>query len=59
MATVYEMTDRDYFSIASLFYRADCPLEWLEFEIEELGDDGELHHYRHPVNGDDIVTFLC
>jgi hypothetical protein len=44
-------------SITSLLYSG--PLDWLEFEIEELEGGGEVHHYRHPVDGDDVVSFLC
>jgi hypothetical protein len=55
----YLLTEQGEASIESFLYTVDCPLEWLDFEVEDLDGGGQLHHYRHPLNGDDIITFFC
>src|SRR5713226_2087797 len=54
---VYQITPtgRDY--LKSFLYAAAAPLDWLELETEECEDGSELFHYRHPMTGDELISF--
>jgi hypothetical protein len=54
---VYELTERGRASLQSHLWSGDVPLEWLELETEELDDGTQIFHYRHPMTGDEIVSF--
>jgi hypothetical protein len=51
----YEMTDKGRNWLESYFYGA--PLDWLELETEECEDGSVLFRYRHPMTGDDLISF--
>jgi hypothetical protein len=54
---VYEITDRGRAALSSFLGRVDVPLEWLELDTEQLEDGTEVHHYRHPMTSDELVSF--
>jgi len=53
----YELTERGRASLESFLGAAEVPLEWLELETEELEDGTQQFHYRHPMTGDELVSF--
>jgi len=68
---LYEMTDKGRNWLESYLYSSDAPFEWLELKVEKLDDKEaatlalkeygrhELHHFHHPMNGDDVVSFIA
>jgi hypothetical protein len=53
----YELTDRGLESLKSYLWSPDLPLEWLELEIEDLDENSQLFHYRHPITGEEMMSF--
>ena len=54
---VYQITPTGRDSLKSFLYAAAAPLDWLELETEECEDGSELFHYRHPMTGDELISF--